>query len=92
MLHRKAHVTALCAALAAAAPSFPAYADEPPHPVVVTNPVTLNPATPNPVTIVNPPNARSTVTVGNPAEIAKAQGIQHPYARHRADAVDADRK
>ena len=37
-------------------------------PVSVTNPVTLNPATPNPVTI------------GNPTDIAKAAGIQHPYS------------
>src|SRR5262249_40698359 len=50
--------------------------------VHVTNPVTLNPATPNPVTIVNPAGAPpSTVTVANPltaADIAKALGIGQP--------------
>jgi len=43
--------------------------------VAVVNPITLNPATPNPVTIVNPPNAPSTVSLNpntpNPVTIAK---------------------
>ena len=50
--------------------------------VNVLNPVTLNPAAPNPVTIVNPAGAPpSTVTVANPvtaADIAKALGIGQP--------------
>ena len=53
-----------------------------PDRVIVVNPVTLNPATPNPVTIVNPPGAPSTVTVANPVsaeDIAKALGVQHPF-------------
>ena len=49
--------------------AFPgsAHADNGVTPVIVQNPVTLNPATPNPV------------TVANPTDIAKAMGIQHPF-------------
>lgn len=56
--------------------------------VTVDNPVTLNPATPNPVTITNPPGAPpSTVTIANPvsaADIAKALGVQHPFTANEA--------
>jgi hypothetical protein len=44
-----------------------ARADNGVTPVIVQNPVTLNPATPNPVTL------------GNPVDVAKAMGIQHPF-------------
>jgi hypothetical protein len=43
-----------------------ARADNGVTPVIVQNPVTLNPAAPNPV------------TVGNPGDIAKAMGVEHP--------------
>lgn len=66
-------------AVAAGPPSFD---------VIVDNPVTLNPATPNPVTITNPPGTPpSTVTIANPvgaADIAKALGIQHPFTANEA--------
>jgi hypothetical protein len=64
--------------------SCPGQAAAPPFDVIVDNPITLNPATPNPVTITNPPGAPpSTVTIANPvsaADIAKALGVQHPTA------------
>src|SRR5690242_17063406 len=66
-------------ALALAAGSGDARADNGVTPVTVQNPVTLNPTTPNPVTVVNP---QSSVNLGNTADlaaaIAKAMGVQHP--------------
>jgi hypothetical protein len=60
--------------------SWPGQAAAPAFDVIVDNPITLNPATPNPVTVVSPPNAPLTVNIGNPAAIAKAEGIQHPFS------------
>jgi hypothetical protein len=58
-----------------------ARADNGVTPVTVQNPITLNPATPNPVTIVNPPNAPpSTVTIGNPDAIAASIRKVTPYS------------
>jgi hypothetical protein len=80
--------SALLAFLAAVVswPGAPAQAQggPPAFSVVVSNPVTLNPNSPNPVTITNPPGAPpSTVNVGNPAElagaIAKAQAVVQPF-------------
>lgn len=79
-LRTLARVSATAAAIGVAGVALPGQAAGPPSfDVIVDNPVTLNPNTPNPVTITNPPGAPpSTVNIGNPADIAKAQGIQHP--------------
>jgi hypothetical protein len=55
------------AVIALLAFSGAARADNGVTPVIVQNPVTLNPAAPNPV------------TVANPGDIAKAMRIQHPF-------------
>jgi hypothetical protein len=62
-------ICVLCAAVGLIA-SASAFAAEKPDPVVVINPVTLNPAAPNPVTIVTPPGAPpSTVNIGNTVSV-----------------------
>ena len=91
-LRTLAHITAAVAVIgvlgAASWPGQAVAAGPPPVGVIVDNPVTLNPATPNPVTITNPPGAPpSTITIANPvsaADIAKALGVQHPFTANQA--------
>ena len=68
--------TLVAAVLAAAVLAPSADAAQGPDPVVVTNPVTLNPATANPV-MLNPA-ASNPVTVTNPGDVAKA-AVAHPF-------------
>jgi hypothetical protein len=70
----------LCAAAALALMSVPALADNGVSPVLVVNPVSLNPATPNPVTIVNPGGAPSAVTVNGTVTVQnRDEPGRNPY-------------
>jgi hypothetical protein len=68
--------------LALLSPIKPGHAaGAPPASVVVTNPVTLNPAAPNPVTIVNPALPPSTVTVGNSVATTDVTAASQPFQK-----------
>jgi len=90
-LHAAARISASVAiigalgALCSSSQAIAATAGPPPVGVIVENPVSLNPSTPNPVTIVNPAGTPSTVNIGNPDDlataIAKAQGRQTVFSQ-----------
>ena len=81
----------LLAAAALALISVPALADNGVSPVLVVNPVTLNPATPNPVTIVNPGGAPSAVTVNGTVTVQnRDEPGRNPYQESSGTLCTAD--
>ena len=82
----------LLAAAALALMSASASADNGVSPVLVVNPVSLNPATPNPVTIVNPGGAPSAVTVTNTVTVQnRDEPGRNPYQESSGVVCTSDR-